>query len=396
MLGEICHKNTAGRGVALLRRLFYLFAAALFTMLVPGGASLAAGCVSHSEESAAKIDWETITPAELEELIVRGEFDANPILDGIGNECAPIIRAAFYSNEPDLLDVLVRYGATLNWEYSPAFKNPLNIAAYFGKLDMMDRLLQLGALETNPKIKGMNSVALAIMHSDNYNAESRKRGIKMLVENGVDVTVTDYIADDFSSNLMVSYIAELAKSKNKDRYIWENSGNNDSYEGMLPFLISLGMDVNSYVQYLDNGETRGAMHFAVVWNAGGNVIRELVEFGGDINLADSTGATPLMNVAISGRDIAVFDDLILLGANIDIRDNCGNSMLNYAYARINGKFDFLRTRWIEEGWHKTPDIDEWRAFGREIIKQIESLCETKEYRICTELEKQNFDINCYE
>ena len=329
----------------------------VFTLAVLGGGALA------EENSFAKINWKTVTPAELDAAIADGKLDANaPFGDG---DFPPLWHAVSKSDNLDLLDVLVRHGAEINQTSTTLGMAALHLAAYQGRVPQMRRLLELGADVHLRDADGTGELIITYpLHNKGeyyQSAEQRKAALDVLLKHGADLHFRPLLRDKISPGIMAHAVAPQCQ------------GDLDTYNGILSYLASLGADVN----YHPSASRASAIHFAVVaCKLEDGVLQELVSLGGDVNLTGEFGVTPLMWFAQGGRDIAVFDYLLKKGANLDAKSKNAWSVLTYA-----------RNRDMATALAFSDSEEEFIAFGDKIIARIESLCENREYEVCAELDE---------
>ena len=336
----------------------------VFALVVLGGGALA------EENSFAKINWKTVTPAELDAAIADGKLDANaPFGDG---NFPPLWHAVSKSNNLDLLDVLVRHGAEINQTSTALGMTALHLAAYQGRVEQIRRLLEMGA-DVNLRDGAGKPVVFHALRGGGYeNSQQRKTALDLLSEYGADMHAAWLPPDeDAPVGIMAYTVGSLYDT------------GPETYNGVLSHLSSLGADVN----YILRGGM-SVMHLAaVLGDSEDGVLQELLTLGGDVNAGgEGAGATPLMLLVRAGHDISMFDYLVEAGADIDIKDDNGMSVLTYARLRKNGYWDI---EYQSAYFPKTSfsGIDQFRAFGDKIIARIESLCENREYEVCAELDE---------
>ena len=342
----------------------------VFALAVLGGGALA------EENAFAKINWKTVTPAELDAAIADGKLDANaPFGDG---DFPPLWHAVSKSDNLDLLDVLVRHGAEINQLSSEIEISALHLAAYQGRVPQMRRLLELGA-DVNLRDGAGEPVIFYPLKDSKNTVQQRKSAFDVLLEYDADLNAEPPLLG--SSHASLGIVAQAAGHQCHHGM--------QTYEGILPYLLARGADVN----YIRSDGGLSAMHIAAMFcSMEDGTMQKLVEWGGDVN-ADSSfsnfGAMPLMLFVQFGHDIAMFDYLVEQGANLDEKGDKGWSVLKNARARKRGGFDFF---YDDEdfpffGAKGFLDREKFRAFGDKIIARIESLCENREYEVCGELDE---------
>ena len=93
---------------------------------------------------------------------------------------------------------------------------------------------------------------------------------------------------------------------------------------MLLRYVKAGLDVNSPCF---NGHT--ALAYCAIVNKGHDLFRLLVRLGADVNYANTDGITPLMVAAQSHNEV-IFRELIIAGANSELRNKSGKNAANIA------------------------------------------------------------------
>ena len=371
--------------------------------------SLSSGEIIEENTTAENINWETITPVQLEKLIVDGDLDVNkptklnnPPKDREAVLYPPIIKAAF-SDNPDLLDVIVKYGGDVNGrisghgQYEKYKFVALHLMARNGKLDMMERLLKLEAdANLKDEDEGGDTPISNVLTSDKYkSSKQRKEAISLLVKHGA---MLDFIRETGSERMKFNVLMYAVGSMIHYQTI-------DTYEGILPYLVSLGFDVNDYPE----GNVGTVMNMATVSRLEDGIIQELIKLGGDVNLQNVFGITPIIAWVWWGNDILMFDYLIEQGADIDIKSkskinyfleqsininikNNGGSILDIIDGRKRGDYDLVYQDYELSRHTQTQtyfaSIEEFRSFGEKILNRIEMLCKERSYEICEELEER--------
>lgn len=319
------------------------------------------------------IIWPSITPMQLEAMLVSGELDPHQVMErywwfDVEDPVPPLFDAVQTGNNPDLIDVLVKHGADMNWDDSS--DTLLRYAVRHGRVDMVERLLQLGAdvsLKVNPD--DISIVFYSLSSLGYESPESRKRMIDLLLSYGAD-SHDSYGADFHERSCLLSLAAlQISDAEKKD-----------SYAGVLLHLVSsLNLNVND----LCSGLT--AMSMATLGVSGDEVIDELISMGGAIS--DQS----IVHAIFFGQSIRIFDILVARSrGKLDWNyiDDDGYSLLDLAYVRKMGGFDSMHPD-VRAGRDQEAVIDDWRAIGGEIIVRIESLCAERGYKdeVCDDRER---------
>ncbi len=341
-------------------------------LAVLGGGALA------EENAFAKINWKTVTPAELDAAITSGKLDVNaPFGDG---DFPPLWNAVSKSDNLDLLDVLVRYGAEINQLSSEIEISALHLAAYKGRVAQMRRLLELGA-DVNLRDGAGEPVIFYPLKDSKNTVQQRKSAFDVLLEYDADLNAEPPL---FRKKASFGIAAQAAL------YLcYHDAQGAQTYEGILSYLVARGADVN-YAR--SDGGMPAMQTVAAICSLKDGVMQEIIALGGDVNAEGNfgnVGGTPLLFFVQGGHDIAMFDYLVEQGANLDAKDNRGRSVLKNAIIRKRGGFDFGHDDdafpiWGTQGF---SDREKFRAFGDKIIARIESLCEKREYEVCAELDE---------
>jgi ankyrin repeat protein len=143
-------------------------------------------------------------------------LEANPSLVNVRDENGlSAVMTATYYQEPDIAKLLVQHGAELNvfeasavgelarvktWieqqpdlinAYAPDGFQPLGLASFFGHTEVVELLLDQGALVNSPS---RNPMRVMPLHS--AVANKRTEIVRLLLDHGADVNATQ--ADDFT------------------------------------------------------------------------------------------------------------------------------------------------------------------------------------------------------
>ena len=173
--------------------------------------------------------------------------------------------------------------------------------------------------------------------------------VRLLLESGADIKLTNMLG--ISSFMMACSngyieIAELLLKHGADINRFGNGWNPITAAAMhdcqkiITFLLENGADIN---RANHRGETALMM---VCRNAVGKkkAIKLLLAAGADVNAADKEGRTALMGLASENGYTELMHILIKFGADPDIRNNKGQTVLDLLSDRYPKKY----AKWIEE------------------------------------------------
>ncbi len=253
----------------------------------------------------------------------------------VENPLPPLLEAA-RAGKLDELNDLIDEGADLG-QRSKDGSTALILAARYGKQDIIKRLVQEGADVNAGNDAGDTPLIAAIRGFQPYS-------VRVLLTAGADVRVADkdgntplHLAASvpFSDMVksLVSHHASLAALNDKGRSPLHLAVSFDLDQENLPIMLAAGGDPN-----VKDHRGQTPLHYA----AGlGRIVdlRALLAHGADVNLADSTGITPLHRAAASGFAEAA---RILLehGAKVDAVQR--DKWTPLAYAARNGHAEAAR------------------------------------------------------
>ena len=237
--------------------------------------------------------------------------------------------AIYHTDNPEIVDVLVKAGADVNGRIFPDRKSDtvLHIAAlHNARPAIIDMLIRAGADVDarndhdstplfyslgNPKNTQLLINAGADVNArDSVNFTPLLHGvirpyepayIEMLVKAGADVNARDYRNDS------IAFV--LAGGHNKDPEV-------------LSELARLGADIHAR-----NSSGRNALMEAAEYDNAAQIFRQLVKMGIDVNEKNETGKTALMYAVCHP---VAFNTLIELGADAHVRDADGRNALLHA------------------------------------------------------------------
>lgn len=248
---------------------------------------------------------------------VRAALDSNPsLLEALDGDHLPIHEAALRGNAA-VLDALIECGADINRENGWGW-TPIVLAAYHNRLEAVRRLIEAGAKVGED---GGNPI--------HYACQNRHREIcRLLVEHGaVDSLVPDGDPDALSVfRSAYAYDASTLRHLLKRRPELANA--RDRYD-------------------------RTPMHEAATGGAL-EVVKTLIEAGGDLNAEDEGDETPLTRAA-AHRQEAVVETLIAAGARVDLFTAAQFNILEEARRLLQENPDLARAE------HNGHALTEWAA-----------------------------------
>ena len=197
----------------------------------------------------------------------------------------PLLMAAKYNHNDDVLNVLIKYGADVNAK-DDSGNTPLLWTSWWTV-----------CFGIHP------SQIRALSPEDNPLPQIRKR-VKILLSAGADVN-----AKDKGGQTALMYAAKAF-----------NGGDVE----LIKILIDAGANINARDI---SGYT--PLMYAAAYTVEDNVFETLIKAGADVNARDNMGQTALMKAADHGCKEGI-ETMIRLGADINIRDNDGKTALMYA------------------------------------------------------------------
>ncbi len=198
-----------------------------------------------------------------------------------GQNATPFLRAVWASRETDVLALLVDAGAQTQEPYENAF-SPLHMAAKSRQADTVAFLLDLG-VDPNPEYDGMTPLAHTVTWTRRDPHTASERGYEELKES--------------IHRTFFSLIAAGA-----DPTFVPGDG------------VTLFQRATDHVQNPD-------------------IVRFLLENGGDVNMPDDRGHTPLHEVASGSQDIDLIRDLIAGGGDVNAKTDDGRRPIDLALSR---------------------------------------------------------------
>ncbi len=260
----------------------------------------------------------------------------------------------------DIADILISRGADYMGRGEHTLP-PLHLAAIMGSVKSARLIIALGAevdrefrlslckpdaknarSEDGSEIlaeihiqKGLTPLHLAI-HGQH------KEMVKLLIENGADVNARD---SDYDTPLIKA----------------AQTGNNE----IIRALIKAGADVNAADM---SGKT--ALHHLIM-SGDMESIALLTEGGANVNAADNDGMTPIFGVPVSDGLMEIVEYLISKGAEINIKDGEGTSLLQHT--AIMGAGDMVEI--LKQSEVLTSDVFDSVVKGN--VESVEKLIDEK-------------------
>ncbi len=279
------------------------------------GSSLLLEAIKH-----AKMDW-------VEWLLTQGA-DANQT-NISGYFSTPLMQSVNH-NLPRLIDLLVKAGANL--DDTDVLGDPaINWAAYLGKADVVNRLIEQGA---NVKIKTVHGNALDIAMRQGHS-----RIIDMLLPQFNKQPQSTWVTNLFASVARKDFVTlkRLLKESSKEA-IYDGYGNS-----ILPFAASKRCIacVEILIQAGQPVDQTDRIGFSALMIAARNgdlsLLELLLKHQANVNQhANSNGmmATPLI-LAAAHNQTEVIKKLYSAGAKLDVTDVMGNTALHWTLGAPN-------------------------------------------------------------
>lgn len=285
------------------------------------------------------------------------------------NDVSALLVAAM-SNAPDVAKLLVKAGADINYVQKGDGATPLSVAARDVSFDVAKVLVEAGA-DVNKRINSIVSEEkrTALMVAAGNGAV---KVVKLLIDAGADVNARDI--NDFTplhfwggrddslevGKLLIKAGAKVnAKNKFGETALMSassgrayasmkmfiaagaevNAKSNDGTTALMnasgirgdppstgvKILLDAGAEVNA-----KNNHGFTALHYAAQNNAV-SIARTLMAAGANVNAQSRSGMTPIMRAASSidsGPEVVM--EIIAGGANLGLRDNGGDTALEYS------------------------------------------------------------------
>lgn len=248
-----------------------------------------------------------------------------------------VLMFAAMNGSMDIIDMLFQLETLLDinkpFEENSA-STPLNIACLYGQYDVVNILLNRGAIVDKYSLCAAGVACKKFTLCEDLSMQQPKQVsdeiicsiLKALVSQGADVkAATQKIIAP--GNTIMHILAETKKLES------------------INFLIGVGGDINAK----DAFEYTPLMHVCGRPNVDIDVIQNLLDNGADINMSGENGDSPLYIACCkSNPDIILIKLLITRGADINTRDNYGRSILHRLCGDVTNKLKIFRLL-IESG-----------------------------------------------
>ena len=257
------------------------------------------------------------TVSEIEKAIQAGADFYSADQNGI----TPLMNAARYNKNPDVILLLIKKGAQVNIRESRGYGyTPLLFAAAYNNARVVEALVKNGA-DLNVTDRGSNYTALRLAARQNDNPTV----VAELIRSGANFR---------------------PKRGEQERAVWMNTwALNDAAESnntpaTLANLIQAGFDVNVMI---DGIFQRTPLMSAAERNGNPQITEFLIKAGARVNQANKEGQTALMfamNPRHKNPEIARI--LLSNGADVKLKDKSGRTAIDYASDEMK-KTDVFRS-----------------------------------------------------
>ncbi len=281
---------------------------------------------------SAKAEFKSLFKTDLEvserlPLYLVENFDLSGLDHPDEYGITPLMYAVM-KNKPNLVDALLKHGSDVNatggqfaggcsyWMKMYGV-SPLALACRDANVEIAKKLLDAGADETICDAEGTPALFSLVYHSFDYGDKSvpqrieidnRKSQIAALLKN------LDF-ADSNGNTLLMKSMVFYDYSRDKKTSPFDN-------KALMSMLIQCGANVNAA-----NNAGKRPLHFAA--ESWGDIIKELLSAGADIDAQDNEGNTALIIVCMEGREKEA-RLLIRKGADVNIKNKEGKSAADIA------------------------------------------------------------------
>ena len=268
--------------------------------------------------------FESITLTEVKGCLASG-VEVNARAEG---GWTPLHRAAWFSDNPAVVEVLLDAGADVNARDEDGY-TPLHNAAWFDPNPaVIEALLDAGA-EVNARAEGgWTPLHRAAWFSDNPAV------VEVLLDAGADVNARDedgytplHNAAWFDPNpavieALLDAGAEVNARDEGGWTPWDFAKDREALKGTNAYRRLAAQAAAADCEGWGTPEFFGSATAAVV--------RSCLAAGADVNARGRLGGTPLHWAAFSSDDPAIIQALVTGGARVNARDEDGNTPLVYA------------------------------------------------------------------
>jgi len=314
-----------GTGVAAMQPQLQDLNKALMEAAKKGDVKSAESALEKGADPNARVfgTWLNYTP--LLQAITNGRRNVAELLLDWGadpyaedeNHDTPIGFAAEKGKEA-ILDLLLSRGVPIDWKssvgWTPAERGDLDVLLNYG---------------IDPNQRTADGSCLLTMAAFNDSPEQ----LKLLIDHGANLNAQD---DEGNTALMVAIYQNRQKA--------------------ITFLINAGADLN-----IQNKSGESALSRAIGFRT--NTASVLIEHAANVNLADQSGKTLLMEAA-STASLAVFNQLLSHGADVHARTKTGETAAHFA-AGFSG-LDWDNARSVENRRNLIEIISALEAHGADL------------------------------
>ena len=320
-----------------------------------------AGARVNGNNAAAFAFAATINPEpEIIRVFVEAGLDVNTKLD---RYTIPLMRAARFSNNPEVVYELLRLGADTKFKDGRG-RTARDYAAENSNPEMQ---------KVFSRIDSMTDELFAAVQDSNIPAEK----IRSLIKSGADIHVIRKIP-----------FAILGKTGESSADVLMTACMKNTNPEVIRVLIDSGADVS---REIDNATP---MLIAAMFSSSPEVIRELARAGADVNFKAKKKVSPLMAAARVNTNPEVALTLILEGADMDVKSQRGfNAAMKEAEMNPNPAVkakltDFQDTyaelkKAYQELYRAVQDKNTTEADIRELVSKGVNLNIRKELRFDT-------------
>lgn len=307
------------------------------------------------------IDFKTLTFKDVESIIKQGA-DINERQQS--TTLTVLMKAAYYTNDPKIIDLLIRKGAKVR-DVTYDGCTALMWSSYVNTSDYVSYALIKAGSDVNARdIYGITPIMLSSYYNTNVEVT------KLLLQYGADITVKDNYfertplswaaGNNENPKVLEELIVHGAKVNETDRYftspIMRAARHNKNPE-VVSILLNNGANVNASIpnctfsyfdvelefifpQWIKNIRKQNtmlevynvtgmtALMFAACDNDNSDVIKLLINNKTNINQSDNNGNTALMFAAWNNKNPEVISTIMGSGANTKLKNKSGMTALD--------------------------------------------------------------------